>query len=517
VTLTATISPTAATGTITFYDGTTSLGTGALSSGTATLATTFTTTGSHSITADYGGSTTYASSNSNSVTITVSASSSSSTDCGLQDSTNSAYATAADPYTSGTNTLASPTISVANANESAICVQNSGTTLAVTSPTIVSSSVGSNQNDGSFYGTDAAVLAYGSSATTATGGSITITGGTINATGQYGNGAFASGDGATVTLSGTSITATGGNAHGVDAAEGGALNLTNVTATTFGQSGSVVATDQGGGTVTVNGGTYTANGYRSAGIYSTGVFNVTNGTFTANDAEAVVVEGNNSVTLTGAKLASALGDDRGVFLYQSTSGDASTGTASFTMTNGSISYTCPVTATSTACAGGATASGQNNPATLFAIANTTATISLTDVTVTNSTSTTTDTYGTLLTAAALNPGTWGTAGADGGNVTFTAKGETLVGDVIVDSISTAALTLNEDSSGTASSLTGAINSANTGKTVSLTLDATSTWVVTGTSYLTTLTDSDTTYANIKCETAGCKVYNGTTLISPATN
>ena len=45
VTLTATISPTAATGTVTFYDGTTTLGTGTLSSGSATLTTSFSTTG----------------------------------------------------------------------------------------------------------------------------------------------------------------------------------------------------------------------------------------------------------------------------------------------------------------------------------------------------------------------------------------------------------------------------------------------------------------------------------------
>jgi hypothetical protein len=377
--------------------------------------------------------------------------------------------------------------------------------------------VGSSANDGSFYGTNAAVLAYGSSTSTASGGSVSITGGTITTSGQYGNGTFASGNGATVTLNGTTITATGGNAHGADAAEAGTLNLTSVTATTSGQSSSVVATDQGGGTVTVNGGNYTANGYRSAGIYSTGVITGTDGTFTANDAEAVVVEGANSVSLTGTALVSAAGDDRGVFLYQSTSGDASTGTASFTMTNGSISYTCPVTASSATCSSGSTSSGQNNPATVFAIANTTATISLTDVTVTNDTSTTTDNYGTLLTAAALNSGTWGAAGSNGGNVTFTAHGVTLTGDVIVDAISTAALTLNADGLGTASSLTGAINNANTAKTVSLTLDATSTWVVTGTSYLTTLSDDDTSYGNITCATAGCTVHIGTMSINPATN
>jgi hypothetical protein len=53
--------------------------------------------------------------------------------------------------------------------------------------------------------------------------------------------------------------------------------------------------------------------------------------------------------------------------------------------------------------------------------------------------------------------------------------------------------------------------------VSLTLDATSTWVVTGTSYLTTLTDADTSYSNITCATVGCTVHIGTMSINPATN
>jgi protocatechuate 3,4-dioxygenase beta subunit len=73
VTLTATVTPTAASGTVIFYDGTTSLGTGTLSSGTATLATSFSTTGAHTLSATYGGDATYASSTSASVTVTVTA------------------------------------------------------------------------------------------------------------------------------------------------------------------------------------------------------------------------------------------------------------------------------------------------------------------------------------------------------------------------------------------------------------------------------------------------------------
>jgi subtilase family serine protease len=72
VTFTATVAPSAATGTVYFYDGTTSLGTGTLNSGTATYSTSTLTAGAHTITATYGGDTTYASSSSSGFTVTVS-------------------------------------------------------------------------------------------------------------------------------------------------------------------------------------------------------------------------------------------------------------------------------------------------------------------------------------------------------------------------------------------------------------------------------------------------------------
>jgi protocatechuate 3,4-dioxygenase beta subunit len=74
VTLTATVSPSAAAGTVTFYDGTTVLGSVTLASGVATLSTSFTSTGTQSLAAAYGGSTTYAASTSTAVSVTVTAS-----------------------------------------------------------------------------------------------------------------------------------------------------------------------------------------------------------------------------------------------------------------------------------------------------------------------------------------------------------------------------------------------------------------------------------------------------------
>ena len=72
VTLTATVSPSTATGTVTFFAGTTSLGTGTLTSGVATLNTTTLTPGANSLTATYGGDSSNASSTSTpATTVTV--------------------------------------------------------------------------------------------------------------------------------------------------------------------------------------------------------------------------------------------------------------------------------------------------------------------------------------------------------------------------------------------------------------------------------------------------------------
>ncbi len=475
VTLTATVTQasgsTTPTGTITFSDAAGTLGSAVTlnSSGMATYTTTSLTTGSYTFTAAYGGDSNFAAGTSNTLNFTVNSGSGSppaGTECGYQDSANSISSTALDAFSVGQITLsdADSTITVATGseNESAVCAEGSGTELTVTGPDIVSSSGGTNSADSSFYGTDAAALAYGSSAISASGGSIAMTGGSITTTGQYGSGVFAFGDGAAISLDGTSVTTTAANAYGAAAAQGG-----KVTATS-------------------------------------GAFNV-------SDAEAVVVEGAGAITLNGTTLNSSQGNDRGILLYQATSGAAASVTPAFTMTNGSIKYTCDATKTAT-CASGVPANGQNFPATVFAVANTTATISLTDVTISNDTATATDSNGTLLTAAAL--GTWGTAGSNGGNVTFTAYGETLAGDVVVDANSTAALTLNADTATPAvpSTLTGAINAANSGsKTVSLTLDSASTWTVTATSWLTALNGleiNSTTVTNI--DGGGhCVYYSGT--------
>lgn len=71
VTLTATISPTAATGSVTFSDGAKALGVANLVSGKATLVAVFSTSGVHSLTASYAGSSNYKASSSTTLSQTI--------------------------------------------------------------------------------------------------------------------------------------------------------------------------------------------------------------------------------------------------------------------------------------------------------------------------------------------------------------------------------------------------------------------------------------------------------------
>ncbi|MGD0479401.1 MAG: Ig-like domain-containing protein [Terracidiphilus sp.] len=72
VTFTATVSPAAATGTVTFYNGSTSMGSAAVSGGTAVLTTQFAAGGTDTLHAIYSGDYNYLSSTSNSLTMNVS-------------------------------------------------------------------------------------------------------------------------------------------------------------------------------------------------------------------------------------------------------------------------------------------------------------------------------------------------------------------------------------------------------------------------------------------------------------
>ena len=330
---------------------------------------------------------------------------------------------------------------------------------------------GSSDGQGGFdwTGTNAAVLAKNGAKLTISGSSTRITsnakGG--NAVFSYGgsnsNNSNNSGDGTTVTISDATITTTGSNSGGIMTTGGGVMNASNLTITTSGGSSAAIRSDSGGGTVTVTGGTYTTNGTGSPAIYSTAAISVYGADLVSTNSQGVVIEGGNSVTLDtvniNANHATLNGKDtmhQAVMIYQSMSGDASGGSSSFSMTDGSIT---------------------NTIGDIFHVTNVTTTIALSGVNITNN-----DSSGAFLRASS---DAWGSSGSNGGKVTLNASGQDINGDIVVDSVSTLTMNLKDSSN-----FTGAVNSANAG-TVTMTIEAGSTWTLTGNSYVDNLDNKGT--------------------------
>ncbi len=173
-----------------------------------------------------------------------------------------AWITSVYTLNGGAANLTNHTFHASNANQSAIYVLNGGR-LTLVNPAMTTTGNTTNTDASSFYGLNAGVLV-------STNSSIAIIGGTITTTGTGANGAFATGSGSRLSLDGVTINCFGQLGHGVDATFGGTVNVTNCTIATQRANASVIATDRGGGTINVYGGTYSAAGVDSAGIYSTG-------------------------------------------------------------------------------------------------------------------------------------------------------------------------------------------------------------------------------------------------------
>jgi hypothetical protein len=400
--------------------------------------------------------------------------------------------TAAYTQSGGAETKTGGDYTATNTDESAIFVTDGGV-LTLSGATITTSGDTSSADNSSFHGLNAAVLAAG-------GSTINLSDSAITTSGSGANGAFATEAGSTVSLSKVTIQAAGDGGHAVMATNGGAMALADVDMATAGPHSGAIATDRGGGTITVTGGTVTTSGQDSPGVYSTGAITVTGAVISATGAESAVIEGGNSITLVDTDLSSSLVDKWGVMIYQSMSGDAEGTRGVFTMTGGSLANTA--------------ATGP-----LFYVNNSTGEVTLKRVKVTAAS-------GILADASANSR--WGNSGSNGGNFVLTADQQTLDGDMTADNISTIAVTLQNNSA-----LTGAINTAHTAKTASLSLDTSSTWTVTADSTLTCLSDADgisgTTITNITgnghtvtydasaCSALGGKTYtlNGGGELKPA--
>ena len=359
---------------------------------------------------------------------------------------------------------ADQTFASETADESALIV-NTADTVTITNPAVTKTGNSDGGDSCNFYGLNAAVLAMGGTTTIINGGEITSDASGANGVFSYGgNGGSngAAGDGTTVIISDTAITTTGDGSGGIMTTGGGITYAYNLTVETSGRSSAPIRTDRGGGTVTVDGGTYTSNGLGSPVIYSTADITVSNATLVSNLSEGVCIEGKNSVTLENCSLTADNTQRNGhatfldsIMIYQSMSGDADSGTSAFTMTGGTLT----------------SLSGH-----MFHVTNTHAVITLNGVELVNSGS------DVLLSVCDDD---WSGAG----NIAeLNAVSQALTGTILVGENASLTLSLTEGSSfeGTVSgeivNAEGTQISENTG-TVSVSLDETSTWTLTADTWI----------------------------------
>ena len=373
--------------------------------------------------------------------------------------------TATHEITSGTEE-SGETYASETADESALLITTADE-VTIETPTITKTGDSDGGDNCNFYGLNAAVLVKDGSTTTITGGTITSDADGANGVFSYGgNGGQngAEGDGTTVIIRDTKITTTGDGSGGIMTTGGGITYAYDLTVETSGRSSAAIRTDRGGGEVYVEGGSYTSNGLGSPAIYSTAEITVSDAELVSTLSEGVCIEGKNSITLNDCDLTANNTRCNGnaafldtIMIYQSMSGDADSGTSSFTMNGGSLT----------------SKSGH-----MFHVTNTNAVITLNGVDLINE-----DSENILL--SVCDDGWSGAAN----KAVLNASAQTLNGTILVGD--NAELTLNlENGSAFTGMISGEIKNAS-GETVSeetgtvnVTLDSTSTWTLTGDTYVT---------------------------------
>ena len=391
--------------------------------------------------------------------------------------------TAVNTYSEDTS-LDGDSIESTGTDENAVLV-DSGANVSIKNATITRNSEDSTGGDNSsFYGVGAAVLA--------TDGTASVSNSTITTDAKGGAGLFAYGD-STIYAADSTITTHQDTSGGIHAAGGGTLYAWDLNVETNGESAAAIRSDRGGGTMVVDGGTYTSNGVGSPAVYCTANIAINNATLTANGSEAVCIEGLNSLHLFDCDLSGNMSDDDQndctwcVIVYQSMSGDSEVGNSTFQMTGGKLS----------------TGNGG-----LLYTTNTECTLTLDSVDITYAP----DSEFFLRCTGNNNQRGWGQTGNNGSDCLFTAINQEMQGDVVWDSISDLDFYITDNST-----LTGAIvddeTYAGNGRDgyCNVYLAEGCTWTVTGDSTVSSI-ESEGSIVDADGKTVSIVATDGTTYV-----
>ncbi len=197
-------------------------------------------------------------------------------------------------------------------------------------------------------GAGASPAAGGVGVYAAGGGSATLNGGSVTTYGAGAPGLYATGDGSSITANplggaGVSVATNGAGSPGAQADAGGALILSGVTVATSGQDAHALAVSGSGSTATLTGAnTFTTGGNGAIGVYASqgGAISASGATTVATsgqDAHALAVSGSGSkATLAGANTFTT-GGNGAIGVYASQGGAVSASGATTVSTSGGTS------------------------------------------------------------------------------------------------------------------------------------------------------------------------------------
>ncbi|MCH3961717.1 MAG: hypothetical protein LKF53_09695 [Solobacterium sp.] len=367
----------------------------------------------------------------------------------------------------GTSAAASEKSYTADTADQNTALAKNGGTLTIDGVSLEKSGDDTNGDNCNFYGINSIALTIGSSSLSK------IANSTLNATSTGSNGIFAT-DSGTVYAYKDTITTSADNSRGLDATYDGTIIADQTDITTQGDHCAAAATDRGGGNVSVTNSELKTNGSGSPLLYSTGDIEVDNVTGTASGSQIAGMEGLNTILIKNSSLTSSITSKTasdpvadGIIIYQSTSGDAESTTGSAALFQAEDS----------------TLKSAITSGSMFYLTNTKANIVLKN-TVLDFDSDKAD----LLMIAGNDANSWGTAGSNGASAAFTGLGETLKGNIEVDTISSLDAYFLDGTSytGTISILTNAVNTKTADAPITVNLSSDSSWIVTGDSTVSAL-------------------------------
>lgn len=285
----------------------------------------------------------------------------------------------------------------------------------------------------------------------------------ISANTEYSSAIFLTGLGTTANLNKVDLNTTNNYSHAISISEEGIINGTNLNLETTGNNASAIKTMDTNSTINLTDSTITTKGTNSPLLYSNGKIEVSTIEGSSLNSEIAIIKGANNILIEESDLSTNATSAFTIYKELSQGSSTDYNLADLTIKNSKITINKESTNYKTA--------------PLFNIFNTKTKINITDSTFK---------YGSNILLNITSEDEYKQS-----EVTMTVTDQYLKGNIISDENSKVRLNLNN------STYKGRINKGNISQNIDVTFDENSKWILTGTSYVNTLTVTKKDLNNVR--------------------